>query len=117
MRGDDFALTAGWGRKGSSGAVMPRQGRLVERPLTPAERTALGKAATALGNTTFDIHLNEHAVWRNVPAAVWHYKLGGYPVLKKWLSYRERRILERPLRPDEVQHFTNSARRIAAMLG
>ena len=117
MRGNDFALTAGWGRKGSSGAVMPRQGRPVERPLTPAERTALGKAATALGNTTFDIHLNEHAFWRNVPAAIWHYKLGGYPVLKKWLSYRERRILERPLRPDEVQHFTNAARRIAAMLG
>ena len=26
------------------------------------------------------------AYWRNVPAAVWGYKLGGFQVLKKWLS-------------------------------
>ena len=37
-------------------------------------------------------------------------------VLKKWLSYRERSILERPLAPEEVQHFTDTARRIAAIL-
>ena len=117
MRGDDFALTAGWGHRGTGGAVMSGQGRLVERPLTPAEGAALGRAAHAFGDTTFDIHLNERAFWRNVPAAVWQYKLGGYPVLKKWLSYRERRILKRPLRPEEVQHFTHTARRIAAMLG
>ena len=24
-----------------------------------------------------------------VPAAVWEYTIGGYQVLKKWLSYRE----------------------------
>ena len=50
------------------------------------------------------------------PAAVWEYKLGGYRVLKKWLSYRERAVLGRPLLPDEVQHFMNTARRIAAIL-
>lgn len=54
--------------------------------------------------------------WRNVPAAVWRYKLGGYQVLKKWLSYREQTILGRPLHPEEVQHFTDTARRIAAIL-
>ena len=37
-------------------------------------------------------------------------------MLKKWLSYRERAILGRPLTPDEVQHFTATARRIAALL-
>ena len=47
---------------------------------------------------------------------VWNYKLGGYQVLKKWLSYREHKILTRPLNLDEVQHFTNTARRIAAIL-
>ena len=69
-----------------------------------------------LGATTFDIHPNDHAYWRNVPAAVWHYKLGGYQVLKKWLSYRERPVLGRPLLPAEVQHFAETARRIAAIL-
>ena len=39
-----------------------------------------------------------------------------YQVLKKWLSYRERPVLGRPLDPDEVQHFTDTARRTAAIL-
>ena len=63
------------------------------------------------------VYLNDRAFWRNLPAAVWRYKLGGYQVLKKWLSYRERDILGRPLSPAEVQHFTDTARRIAAILG
>ena len=73
-------------------------------------------AGDSLGDTTFDIYLNDRAYWRNVPAAVWRYKLGGYQVLKKWLSYRERTILSRPLQPEEVQHFTDTARRIGAIL-
>ena len=78
--------------------------------------STLAKGSPALGAATFDIHLNDRAYWRNVPAAVWNYKLGGYQVLKKWLSYRERSILDRPLLPEEVQHFTDTARRIAAIL-
>ena len=116
MAGDDFALTAGWGHHGVGEAVMPGQGRAVERPHTPEERAALGDTLPALGSTTFDIYLNAGAFWRNVPAAVWRYKLGGYQVLKKWLSYRERNVLGRPLRPEEVRHFTDTARRIAAIL-
>ena len=116
MAGDDFALTAGWGHFGQGGAVMPGQGRVAERSYTPGERATFKDAITILGKTTFDIHLNRRAWWRNVPAAVWRYKLGGYQVLKKWLSYRERDILARPLKPEEVQHFTDTARRIAAIL-
>ena len=116
MTGDDFALTAGWGHFGTGDAVMPGQGRAVERLHTAAERAALGNAAAALGETTFDVHLNGNTHWCNVPAAVWNYKLGGYQVLKKWLSYRESRVLDRPLLPEEVQHFTDTARRIGAVL-
>ena len=156
MTGEDFALTVGWGHFGQGEAVMPGRGRVVERPYTAAERTALGEAvrtpggtasdpnnraktgsppttpatplstsqidaatgktAAVLGDTTFDIYLNDRAYWQNVPAAVWSYKLGGYQVLKKWLSYRESAILGRPLKPEEVQHFTNTARRITAIL-
>ena len=71
---------------------------------------------STLGDATFDIYLNGDAFWRNVPAAIWNYRLGGYQVLKKWLSYRERAILGRSLRAEEVHHFTNTARRIAAIL-
>ena len=116
MTGDDFALTAGWGHYGSGDAVMPGQGRLVERPYTPEERAAMGHGLSVLGETTFDIYLNARAFWRNIPAPVWTYKLGGYQVLKKWLSYREREILGRMLTPEDVQHFTDTARRIEAIV-
>ena len=116
MAKDDFALTAGWGHFETTGAVMPRPGRVQERPYAAEEHAALGNVASALGETTFDIHLNYRTYWCNVPAAVWNYKLGGYQVLKKWLSYRERSILQRPLLLEEVQHFTDTARRIAAIL-
>ena len=112
----DFALSAGWGHYGAARAVMPGRGRTVERSYTAAELDPLGDAAETLGDTTFDIYLNENAYWCNVPSAVWNYKLGGYQVLKKWLSYREEKLLGRPLKHDEVIHFMNTARRIAALL-
>ena len=62
------------------------------------------------------MHLNGRAYWRNMPTAVWRYKLGGYQVLKKWLSYRERNILARPLTLEEMQHFTDTARHITTVL-
>ena len=116
MSSDGFALTAGWGHFGTGDAVMPGQGRAVERDYTAAELKALGAAVGVLGHATVDVHLNDNARWSNVPAAAWNYKLGGYQVLKKWLSYRESKVLGRSLLPDEVQYFTNTARRIAAIL-
>ena len=116
MGGGDFAVTAGWGHYGAADAVMPGQGRVVERAYTPDERVAIGTALPTLGAATIDIYLNARAYWRNVPAAIWTYKLGGYQVLKKWLSYRENSILDRPLLPEEVWHFTDTARRIGAIL-
>ena len=117
MAGDDFDLTAGWGHLGSGDAVMPGQGRTATRSYSPAEYAPLGETITTLGEDTIDIHLNNTTHWSNVPVTVWNYQLGGYQVLKKWLSYRESKVLGRPLLPQEVQHFTDTARRIAAILG
>ena len=117
MTGDDFAVTAGWGHFGTGDTVMPGRGRIVERAYTPDEKTTIGDNIAALGETTFDVYLNDRAYWRNVPATVWTYKLGGYQVLKKWLSYRERAVLNRALKPEEVQYFADTARRIGAILG
>ena len=39
-----------------------------------------------------DLYLNDASYWRNVPARVWDYTIGGYQVIKKWLSYREAKL-------------------------
>ena len=95
---------------------MPGQGRIVEREYTPDERAALGETIPALGEKTLDVYLNDRAYWRNVPAAIWDYKLGGYQVLKKWLSYREHDVLGRALTPEEVLYFAEMTRRVGGML-
>jgi hypothetical protein len=78
---------------------------------------ALGETGVQLlGPDACDVYLNAAAYWRNVPRRVWDYTLGGYQVLKKWLSYRERSILGRGLVVDEVAHVRDTARRITALL-
>ncbi|MXZ76488.1 MAG: N-6 DNA methylase [Gemmatimonadetes bacterium] len=116
MSNDDFIVTAGWGHWGTGEAVMPGHGHVVKREYTNDERAVLGPAISALGADTVDVYLNDHAFWRNVPATVWNYKLGGYQVLKKWLSYREHDVLGRALKPQEVHYFMEIARRIAAIV-
>jgi hypothetical protein len=47
---------------------------------------------------------------------VWRHGVGGYQVLKKWLSYREHALLGRPLHDTEIAHLRDTARRLAALL-
>lgn len=44
------------------------------------------------------------------------YTAGGYRVVKKWLSYREERVLGRGLEVEEVRELGATVRRIAAMI-
>ena len=95
---DDFLVNARWGVAGAGGATMPGPGRVTARLFTSDEAAALGPDAVArLGPDTLDVYLNGSTFWRNVPRKVWEYKLGGYQVLKKWLSYREHRLLGRAI--------------------
>jgi hypothetical protein len=123
----DLALTVGWGHGGKGGITMPGKGKAVKREYTPEELAAIREGAPALGlspeqalerlgESTYDIYLNEVAYWRNIPEKVWHYYIGGYQVIKKWLSYREQPLLGRPLTPDEVEEVTHMARRLAAIV-
>lgn len=83
-----------------------------QRPLEVI-RCSLGRQKRA---GYLDIHLNATTRWKDVPEPVWNYTLGGYQVLKKWLSYRESALLGRPLTSDEAQHFTHYVRRITSIL-
>ena len=123
----DLDITVGWGHAGKGGVTMPGKGRIVERDYTREERASIEEGANAfslsakeafarLGETTRDIYLNDRAFWRSVPAKVWDYVIGGYPVIKKWLSYRERDLLGRSVTSDEAREVTNMARRITAIL-
>jgi len=123
----ELAVTAGWGHAGKDGATMPGKGHATERDYTPDEREAIAagaanlgltvaQAVQCLGETTLDVYLNGVAYWRNVPLRVWEYTIGGYQVMKKWLSYRERPLLSRDLSKDETREVTNMSRRIATIL-
>ena len=124
---DDLALTAGWGSGGNGRPVMPGRGRAVGRPFTVAERDGLARwgdplgtgesaAFALLGEETRDVFLNGNVSWANVPDGVWGYTIGGYQVIKKWLSYRERRVLGRNLTLEEALYVGEMVRRIAAIL-
>ena len=125
--GDDLAVEAGWGHYGKEGVVMPAKGKVGERQYDDDEAKALDAEAAArglsakdarrlLGERTLDVYLNGAAYWRNIPLNVWEYYIGGYQVIKKWLSYREHGILGRALKPDEAREVMNTARRIAAII-
>ena len=69
------------------------------------------------GKTTGDLAINDFVFFRHVPEAVWKYELGGYPVIKKWLGYRDRgRRPGVPLSVQEVAHLRSMVHRIAAVL-
>jgi predicted helicase len=94
----DLAITAGWGNSTKTG-VMPGRGKV-----------------EANSDQTVDVYLNEKVAWRNIPANVWRYTIGGYQVMKKWLSYREKSVLGRDLSIEEARELQHMARRIAAIV-
>ena len=110
----DRTITAGWGHAGKGEAVMPGRGNLVQRNYH-AEEAATASQSAMLGEKTCDVFLNGHAYWRNVPVAVWNFNIGGYQVLKKFLSYREHSLLGRALTPAEIRYVRDVARRLAAL--
>ncbi|HLA82835.1 MAG TPA: type ISP restriction/modification enzyme [Thermoleophilia bacterium] len=123
----DLAVTAGWGHAGQGGVTMPGKGKSISRPYSPEELAAIEQGAEALGlsaelalaqlgDQAVDVYLNDLAYWRCVPSGVWGYTIGGYQVMKKWLSYREKPLLGRELKVEEMREVMRMARRIAGIL-
>ena len=69
------------------------------------------------GDAAGDLYLNPSTYLTNVPERVWRYELGGYPVVKKWLGYRQAgRRDGKPLTPPELEHLRGIVHRLAALL-
>lgn len=126
LKPEDLELRAGWGHPGKEGVTMPGKGKVSLRDYTPVERAVILAGAKRLGLTeeqalgclgeqTCNIWLNDDVIWHNVPQRVWEFTIGGYQVMKKWLSYRELKMLGRALTEDEAREVRNMARRLAAL--
>ena len=121
----DLCIDAGWGH--GSEVVMPGAGKIFNRDYSEKEKTEIIESVKSeelldkevfdrLGLKTCDVYLNDVAYWKNVPLNVWNYTMGGYQVLKKWLSYREREVLGRGITAEEARDFSSIARRITALI-
>lgn len=124
--GEDFSVTAGWGHAGKNGVTMPGRGKLFHRERTAKEHAELvqgiaslglsDEAAIArLGSAVVDVYLNDRCAWTGIPEKVWELYIGGYQVIKKWLSYREHGLLGRALTLAEVEEVQATARRLTAL--
>ncbi len=98
----DLKVEATWGFFGAKNAVMCGKGKTVPSTVDP--------------NGGLDVYINDRVYWQNVPLDVWAMTIGGYPVVKKWLSYREFRVLCRPLLQEEMSYITEVVRRLKALL-
>jgi hypothetical protein len=122
-----LVVTQQWGRGGGGDPVMPGSGRVTIRDAyANDERQLITQAAeqleedasaliTRLGNPT-DVHLNDVAYLSGVPASVWEFTIGGYQVLKKWLSYRDFAVTGRELTAAEAREAIAIVRRLTGII-
>lgn len=101
---------------------MPGKGKSTLRPYSPEGRAAIEQGAEALGLSAEEAlaQLRDRR-WTSTRTMsptgdAWRRGCGGYQVMKKWLSYRERALLGRDLGPEEAREVMRMARRIAAIL-
>jgi Type ISP C-terminal specificity domain len=121
----DLRVTAPWGYAARDGVIMPGGGRVEPETEWP-ERAELGAALRALAPSAADplrllgapirVFLNDETYWASVSNAVWEYRIGGYQIVKKWLSYRQHDLLGRALTVEEARHVTNMIRRISVIV-
>ena len=113
VNGGDLKVDVNWGSLDGKKNVMPGSGRVLVRLPTDDERAALD--ALGLSDEVLDIYLNSEVCWKCVPKSAWETTIGGYQVLKKWLSYRDFKVLGRVLSVNEVREVEQIVRRLSAL--
>ena len=128
IQGLDLHVT-GWGHYDKEGSVQPNRRVLKSRPWCDGEKKALRKIFTAMEieekrgmkllGKAVDIDLStdkEPNQWCGIPDSVWKCRIGRYPVIRKWLSYRDISILGRDLNDSEARHVSNVVQRLTILI-
>ena len=116
---------AKWGYMNGS-AVMPSRGRVETRAWDDDETRAINRIFSSmkidrdrgiriLGNAA-DVYLNDENYWKGVPEAVYNFRCGNYQVIKKWLSYRDMKVIKREITGEEADHVTDIVWRLTVLL-
>jgi hypothetical protein len=122
--GEECAVALAPLRRRDGGSVMPEDLRVTvsywggaRGRWVPREFASDEPSIETWGKRTGDLYIGEEGFFANLPERVWAYELGGYPVLKKWLGYRQANRRDgRPLTTDERRWFRSMVQRIAALL-
>ena len=108
-------VTENWGYPAARGIVQPGGGKITTHAPDNREVEALKALGCAPDTPVCDIWASENLSWSGVPLPVWEMVIGGYPVIKKWLSYRDHRVLGRALHLSEAREVENMVRRLTKL--
>lgn len=117
----------GWGSGGGGAPVMPGIGDARPRESYDVdELQALAATAERLEEDVdalmhrlgapIDVHLNGVAFLKGVPSSVYDQVIGGYQVLKKWLSYRDQEVIGRSITVAEAREAVGIVRRLTGVI-
>lgn len=107
VRTRDGALDIRW----TEGALLKRIFELASAMKLPPE-----DCLERLGVNYANGRINKEVWWIDIPGAAWDFTIGGRKVLRKWLSYRDHRVIKRPLTPVEMEQFSDIARRLVMII-
>ncbi len=123
----EWPLSKTWSVKSKINAVRPGKGETRTRHYTPKEEDELATALRnyridwrtvreAFGSKTVDVLLCDDIWWKNIPEAVWEFEIGGYKVLRKWLSYRGANVFGREMSVEDSVVFSDIAKRLTILV-
>jgi hypothetical protein len=100
-----------------SGRIRPELRGVAVAEATGSREVTIGRRTGGVGGEWTDeaggtVRWGDGGGWHGVTEQLWAYTAGGFPVLRKWLSYR----VGRELRPEELDQFTSICRRLQALI-
>lgn len=132
IAGNDLRVDAYWGRSGGGTKINYQDGDVRRRDWRKEEKDSLigvfekldiseARGFEILGEAV-DVYMNDDTYWSGVPervigtVSVRDLYIGGQPVVRKWLSRREFKFIDRKLTKEEAREMTATIRRLTVLI-